>query len=144
MDVNGEELGTAWLIQPGYVVTNRHVAQFLSIDPGEERLRFAPHRPAVVDFGDGVTSGGRFDVERIIFSGPDYIDRSRVDHRKLDYYSIMNAWKSTIVVLGTAVRCAIGGKSHQDVLLSWIVSFGNITANTLETLLRKEIDHGRP
>lgn len=84
VDVNGEELGTAWLIQPGYVVTNRHVAQFLSIDPGEERLRFAPHRPAVVDFGDGVTSGGRFDVERIIFSGPDYIDRSRVDHRKLD------------------------------------------------------------
>lgn len=84
VDVMGDQLGTAWLIQPGYVVTNRHVAQFLSIDPGEERLRFAPHRPAVVDFGDGVTPGGRFDVERIIFAGPDYIDRSRVDHRKLD------------------------------------------------------------
>ena len=65
-----------------------------------------------------------------------------IDPRKIDYYSIMNAWKSTIMVLGTAVRCAIGGKSHQDVLLSWIVSFGNITINTLEKLLRKEIAHG--
>ena len=65
-----------------------------------------------------------------------------IDQRKLDYYSIMNAWKSTIMVIGTAVRCTIGGKSHQDVLLSWIVSFGNITINTLEKLLRREINHG--
>lgn len=65
-----------------------------------------------------------------------------IDQRKLDYYAIMNAWKSTIVVVATGIRCMIGGKSHQDVLLSWIAGFGNITMNTLETLLRKEIEHG--
>ncbi len=65
-----------------------------------------------------------------------------VDQRKLDYYAIMNAWKSTIIVVATGIRCMIGGKSHQDVLLSWIAGFGNITMNTLETLLRKEIEHG--
>ncbi|MES2492520.1 MAG: phosphotransferase family protein [Pseudomonadota bacterium] len=65
-----------------------------------------------------------------------------IDQRKLDYYAIMNAWKSTIIVVATGIRCTIGGKSHQDVLLSWIAGFGNITMNTLETLLRKEIAHG--
>lgn len=65
-----------------------------------------------------------------------------IDPRKLAYYSIMSAWKSTIMVLATAVRCIMGGKSHQDVLLSWIISFGNITINTLEKLLRKEMQHG--
>ena len=54
----------------------------------------------------------------------------------------MNAWKSSIMVLATAIRCTIGGKSHQDVLLSWIAAFGNITVNTLERMLRKEIEHG--
>lgn len=65
-----------------------------------------------------------------------------VDQRKLDYYAIMNAWKSTIIVVATGIRCMLGGKSHQDVLLGWIAGFGNITMNTLEKLLRKEIGHG--
>ena len=65
-----------------------------------------------------------------------------IDRRKLDYYVVMNAWKSTIIVVATAIRCMIGAKSHQDVLLSWIAGFGNITMNTLETLLRREIAHG--
>ena len=65
-----------------------------------------------------------------------------IDRRKLDYYAIMNAWKSTIIVVATGIRCMLGGKSHQDVLLSWIAGFGNITMNTLEKLLRKEIEHG--
>jgi aminoglycoside phosphotransferase (APT) family kinase protein len=65
-----------------------------------------------------------------------------IDRRKLDYYAVMNAWKSTIIVVATAIRCMIGAKSHQDVLLSWIAGFGNITMNTLETLLRREIAHG--
>ncbi len=65
-----------------------------------------------------------------------------IDRRKLDYYAIMNAWKSTIIVVATGIRCMLGGKSHQDVLLSWIAGFGNITMNTLEKLLRKEIENG--
>jgi aminoglycoside phosphotransferase (APT) family kinase protein len=65
-----------------------------------------------------------------------------IDRRKLDYYAVMNAWKSTIIVLATAIRCMIGAKSHQDVLLGWIAGFGNITMNTLEKLLRREIEHG--
>jgi aminoglycoside phosphotransferase (APT) family kinase protein len=65
-----------------------------------------------------------------------------IDERKLSYYSIMNAWKSTMIVVATGIRCIMGGKSHQDVLLSWIASFGNVTLNTLITLLRKEMAHG--
>lgn len=65
-----------------------------------------------------------------------------VDRRILDYYLIMAAWKSTIMVYATAVRCAMGGKSHQDVVLSWIASFGNVTIATLEKLLRREIARG--
>ena len=64
-----------------------------------------------------------------------------VDPAKLDYYAVMNCWKSTIMVLGTAVRCAMGGKSHQDILLAWLAGFGPTCVYSLNALLRKAI-HG--
>ncbi|WP_404477953.1 phosphotransferase [Novosphingobium sp. BL-52-GroH] len=65
-----------------------------------------------------------------------------IDEARLAYYGVMNAWKSTMIVIATGIRCLIGGKSHQDVLLSWIASFGNVTLATLNRLLRKEMGHG--
>lgn len=54
-----------------------------------------------------------------------------VDPRKIAYYSVMNTWKSAIIVLATGIRCVIGGKSHQDILLTWLAGFGHVCVDTL-------------
>ena len=64
-----------------------------------------------------------------------------IDPAKLRYYGIMNTWKSAIIVLGTAIRCTIGGKSHQDILLSWLSGFGHVCIDSLTRQL-KETLHG--
>lgn len=63
-----------------------------------------------------------------------------VDPRKLAYYGIMNCWKSAIMVLGTGVRCAMGGKSHQDILLAWLAGFGPTCIDTLNRRLRDALN----
>jgi aminoglycoside phosphotransferase (APT) family kinase protein len=64
-----------------------------------------------------------------------------VDADKLAYYGIMNTWKSAIIVLGTGIRCAIGGKSHQDILLTWLAGFGHVCVDSLNRQL-KAATHG--
>lgn len=63
----------------------------------------------------------------------------KVNPDKLAYYAVMNAWKASIIVLGTAVRCTIGAKTHQDILLSWITGIGPSCVDELNQLLRKSI-----
>lgn len=65
-----------------------------------------------------------------------------INPAKLDYYALMNCWKSAIIVLATGVRCAMGGKSHQDILLTWLAGFGPTCIHSLNTLLRKAMTHG--
>ncbi len=60
-----------------------------------------------------------------------------IDPRRIEYYSIMNCWKSVIIVLATGIRCAIGGKSHQDVLLTWLAGFGHVCVDSLTRLLKE-------
>src|SRR5690606_21577504 len=38
-----------------------------------------------------------------------------VDHDRLNYYMLFNAWRGTINALATATRCMIGQKTHQDI-----------------------------
>lgn len=65
----------------------------------------------------------------------------RVDRARIDYYMIMNTWKSAVIVLATGIRCAAGGKSHQDILLSWLAGFGHVCLHNLARLLQ-EARHG--
>lgn len=88
---------------------------------------------------------GRFLVCGLIEKS-EFLDRYQqqtgfeIDQRKLDYYGIMNDWKSAIVVLGTGIRCTIGGKSHQDILLSWLAGFGHVCVDSLTKRLKEVID----
>lgn len=64
-----------------------------------------------------------------------------VDAKKIAYYSVMNTWKSVIIVLGTGIRCVMGGKSHQDILLTWLAGFGHVCVDSLTQLLERS-EHG--
>lgn len=59
-----------------------------------------------------------------------------VDPRRITYFRVYNAWVSTIVCMATAYRAARGGKSHQDVVLTWLNGIGGMLKEQLrQTLL---------
>jgi aminoglycoside phosphotransferase (APT) family kinase protein len=43
-----------------------------------------------------------------------------VDPERIRYFRVYNSWVSVIVCVATAYRAAKGGKSHQDVVLTWL------------------------
>jgi aminoglycoside phosphotransferase (APT) family kinase protein len=43
-----------------------------------------------------------------------------VDPQRLAYYEVFVNWRSAVISLATAARCAIGQKTHQDIRVGWI------------------------
>jgi aminoglycoside phosphotransferase (APT) family kinase protein len=43
-----------------------------------------------------------------------------IDPARLAYYEVFVNWRSAVICLATAARCAIGQKTHQDVRVGWI------------------------
>lgn len=49
-----------------------------------------------------------------------------VDPERIKYYRVYNAWVSVIVCVATGYRAAKGGKSHQDIVLTWLNGIGGL------------------
>ena len=62
----------------------------------------------------------------------------KVDPVKLRYYRIMNNYQLVASTLGTAYRVARLGRSHQDVLLTWIEGVVYSVADDLRVALMEE------
>jgi aminoglycoside phosphotransferase (APT) family kinase protein len=59
-----------------------------------------------------------------------------VDPARIKYYRVYNSWVSAIVCMATAYRAAKGGKSHQDIVLTWLNGIGGmLMAQLRHTLL---------
>ena len=58
-----------------------------------------------------------------------------VDPVRLRYFRVYNAWVAAIVCIATAYRAAKGGKSHQDVVLTWLNGIGGILLTQLRHAL---------
>lgn len=43
-----------------------------------------------------------------------------IDPQRVRWWRVYNAWVQVVVCVGTAYRIARGGKTHQDVVLSWL------------------------
>jgi hypothetical protein len=87
VDSNGRHVGTGWMIRPGYVVTNRHVAQILAVDPAVQLLKLEPSRNATICFGYEAGAGPQrpqFAVKEITFCGEQYIASRNVNMACLD------------------------------------------------------------
>jgi aminoglycoside phosphotransferase (APT) family kinase protein len=54
-----------------------------------------------------------------------------IDPRRITYFRVYNAWVSAIVCMATAYRAARGGKSHQDVVLTWLNGIGGMLKEQL-------------
>ena len=60
-----------------------------------------------------------------------------VDPKLIRFYRILNAYKSTAIVLGTGYRAAQGGKTHHDVLLAWLLGLGYVLLEELREVLEE-------
>ena len=58
-----------------------------------------------------------------------------IDQKKLDYYDILNSYKSIAICLGTGTRIATNGKTHQDVLTAWLAGVSYMLLDELRTQL---------
>ena len=49
-----------------------------------------------------------------------------VDPVRIRYFRVYNAWVAAIVCIATGYRAAKGGKSHQDIVLTWLNGIGGM------------------
>jgi hypothetical protein len=87
IDLRGRHLGTGWIIRPGYVVTNRHVAQAMSNQEDEKILTLSPQSGATISFGHQIREPAlrpMHPVKGIIFAGEEYIDPDESNMGRLD------------------------------------------------------------
>ena len=46
-----------------------------------------------------------------------------VDRRRVDYYRVYFCYRAAVIILGTCIRAAMGGKTHQDLTVAWLSAF---------------------
>jgi aminoglycoside phosphotransferase (APT) family kinase protein len=62
-----------------------------------------------------------------------------VDPKKLRFYEILNTYKAAGIVLATGYRIAKNGKTHQDVLVAWLLGIGYKVMDELRTTLEEVV-----
>ncbi|MES2492985.1 MAG: phosphotransferase [Pseudomonadota bacterium] len=67
-----------------------------------------------------------------------------IDQARIRYFRVYNAWVAAIVCIATAYRAAKGGKSHQDVVLTWLNGIGGmLLAQLRHALIEARAENGR-
>lgn len=61
----------------------------------------------------------------------------KVDRRALHYYQVFNAYSMIAMTLGTSYRVAKNGKSHQDILLAWLLGVGYMLMDEMRELIEE-------
>jgi aminoglycoside phosphotransferase (APT) family kinase protein len=68
----------------------------------------------------------------------------KVDPQRLAYYTVFCQWRAVVNILGTAVRIAGGGKSHQDIVAAWFAGLGYTMCESLrQALIQAGVDAAR-
>jgi aminoglycoside phosphotransferase (APT) family kinase protein len=70
------------------------------------------------------------------FARYENVSGRKIDLAKLRYYEILNAYKCAIMSMGTAMRVAQLGNSHQDLVLSWLGPAGPIFLDQIVKLIQ--------
>ncbi|WP_281783316.1 phosphotransferase family protein [Sinimarinibacterium flocculans] len=73
--------------------------------------------------------------ENAFFEAYERASGLRVDRRSLHWYKVFNAWWFAIIVLAAGYRAARNGKTHQDVLVAWLIGLGPMLMSELRGLL---------
>ena len=60
-----------------------------------------------------------------------------VDRKTLHYYKVFNAYMMSVLTTGTGYRIARNGKTHQDVLVTWLLGVGYMLQDEVRTLIEE-------
>ena len=66
-----------------------------------------------------------------------FITAVYIRNKALRYYKIYNAYRTAINLIGTGYRAAIAGRTHQDIVLAWIMGLGYLVLGDLQTCLEE-------
>jgi len=61
----------------------------------------------------------------------------RIDQRALHWYKVMNAYSMVTLTLSTGYRIACNGKTHQDVLVTWLMGISYMLMDELRNLIEQ-------
>lgn len=95
-------------------------------------------------FGHNAEGGDRFLVCGLLPEDEflaQYSEKSglTVERKTLHFYRVLSAYKAIVIVLGAGYRNARNGKSHQDVLLVWLMGLAAPLLEDLAQLLEEVI-----
>lgn len=60
-----------------------------------------------------------------------------VDGRTMHWYKVYNSYSLAILLIATGYRAARNGKTHQDVLVTWVIGIGYMVLDNLRALLEE-------
>lgn len=93
----------------------------------------APYKQ-LLDDGKTYMLGGLM-TEPALYEAYERISGLPVDPAKLKFYKVLNVLKVVAVVLASGYRGARCGKTHQDVVLAWVMGFAPVILNDLRQTL---------
>ncbi|WP_338016742.1 phosphotransferase [Oleomonas cavernae] len=60
-----------------------------------------------------------------------------IDRKSLHWHKIYNSFSLAVLLLGTGYRVARNGKTHQDVLVAWLIGIGYMIMDDMRAQLEK-------
>lgn len=126
-----EECGkiTAWLDWELAVLGDRH--QDLSWATGAHFGHYAEDNTTFL-------ACGLLPTEEL-FERYEKVSGLTIDQNRLRYFRVFNDFSTMVHMLATADRVARGSKTHQDVVVAWILMLGNVQAGKLRDTLEEII-----
>jgi aminoglycoside phosphotransferase (APT) family kinase protein len=61
----------------------------------------------------------------------------RVDPKTVHWYKVYNAYTIAILILATGYRIGRNGKTHQDILVTWLIGIGYMLCDEIRTLIEE-------
>jgi aminoglycoside phosphotransferase (APT) family kinase protein len=60
-----------------------------------------------------------------------------INEKSVKYYDIFHQYRSAVIVIASGYRPALNGKTHQDLLLTWIMGFGYLNLENLRKMMEE-------
>jgi len=75
--------------------------------------------------------------EEEFFSAYERASGRRIDRKTLHWYKVYNAFFICVLTLSTGYRIARNGKTHQDVLVTWLIGIGYMLMDDMRELIEQ-------
>lgn len=61
----------------------------------------------------------------------------KINPRTVHWYKVYNAYSIGVLILATGYRIARNGKTHQDILVTWLIGIGSMIIDEMRTLIEE-------